>query len=342
MFVRYFVFLLAGCASAQSIPAEMRDALVAEFHFTPADLTKVESGKAVAKFVPTGSPDDVRMAGVVLINVSSDAFITAFRDVEHFQTAKEVHQTGRFSSPPVEADLEKYDMNDLNKADLVACRPGSCAYKMPAQSMDELRNNVDWSAPDAKSRAAAVIRKLLVARLTGYQRRGDPALAVYYDTQSPFSVAEGLHSLLDRETRLQARFPEILRYAETYPKDQPSGVDDFFYWQEASFGLKRVVRIQHVLIQKTQQESGPPLYAIVSKMLFATHYFRAAIEFAVVYPVVTPSGEPAVYFASMQRSFVDGLTGAKGAILRKIAQGRSPASLAANLELAKQKLEKPR
>jgi hypothetical protein len=75
-------------------------------------------------------------------------------------------------------------------------------------------------------------------------------------------------------------------------------------------------------------------------MLFATHYFRAAIEFNYVYPVKTSTGEPAVYFIAAQRSYVDGMTGAKGAILHKIAQGRSPASLASNLELAKQNLER--
>ena len=74
-------------------------------------------------------------------------------------------------------------------------------------------------------------------------------------------------------------------------------------------------------------------------MLFATHYFRAAIEFYYVYPVRSETGQPAVYFVAAQRSYVDGLTGVKGAILRRIAQSRSPDSLAAHLNLAKQQLE---
>ena len=58
-----------------------------------------------------------------------------------------------------------------------------------------------------------------------------------------------------------------------------------------------------------------------------------------MYPVKTGTGEPAVYFFAAQRSYVDGLTGTKGAILRRVAASRSPASLAANLDLAKQQLE---
>jgi hypothetical protein len=44
---------------------------------------------------------------------------------------------------------------------------------------------------------------------------------------------------------------------------------------------------------------------------------------------------------SAQRSYVDGMTGVKGAIIHKLAEGRSPARLAENLQLAKQRLEHP-
>jgi hypothetical protein len=333
------LFLSAVAAHSQTVPAEMQEALAAEFHFSPADLTRAESGKVIAKMVPTGKPDDVRMAGVVLIRVSSADFIRAFRDIEHFAIGKEVRHTERFSSPPVEADFAGYHLPDLNKDELFACHPGSCAYKMPAQAMEDLRTRIDWTAPDANARAEALVHKMMIEHLIDYQQRGDAALSVYYDTRAPYSVAEGLHSLIGGETLLWNRHPDLLRYAEHYPNDAPAGVENLFYWQEAAFGLKHIIRVQHVIIQKLPQPSEDAHYAIISKMLLASHYFRAAIEFNYVYPVRTASGEPAVYFVAAQRSYVDGLTGAKGAILRKIAEGRSPASLAANLELAKHKLE---
>lgn len=342
--VRGATLFTAFCsmASAQSMPGEMRDALAAEFQFSPADLAKAETGRAVARVSPTGKPDDVRMAGVILVRVSSDDFIRAFRDIEHFEMGKEVLQTGRFSSPPAEADIEGRHLPVLSKAELFACRPGNCTYKMPAQAMEDLRTKIDWTAPDANARAEAMVRKLIIARLLDYQRRGDAALAVYDDSAAPYSVAGGLHSLIGREARLWSRFPDLLRYAENYPMDKPADTDDFFYWQEAAFGLKRVVRLQHVIIQKVPRAAEAPHYAIISKMLFATHYFRAAIEFDYVYPVKSAAGEPTVYFFAAQRSYVDGLTGARGAILRKIAENRSPASLAANLDLAKKQLERGR
>jgi hypothetical protein len=167
------------------------------------------------------------MAGVVLVHVSSDAFIRAFRDIEHFEIGKEVLDTGRFGSPPTPADFEGHRLPVINKAELFACIPGNCAYKMPAQAMEDLRTKIDWTARDANARAEAMIYKLMIARLLDYQRRGDAALAVYDDSAAPYSVADGLHSLIGGEARLWSRFPELLRYAENYPIDKPADTDDF-------------------------------------------------------------------------------------------------------------------
>lgn len=321
---------------AQSIPPEMRDAMITEFKFTEADLAKVESGKAIARMVPTGKPDDVRMAGAIRIEVSPDEFMRAFRDIEHFQFSKEALHTGRFKDPPSEMDMAGFRLPDLNKAELLACHPGACSYKMPAAVMEELQTKIDWNAPDSRAKAEALIHKLWINGLLDYQKRGDAALVVYFDTPAPYSVAEGLHSLIGSETRLSKKFPELLLYAEQYPNSKPLTTDDLFYWQEAAFGLKHVIRLQHVIVQQLADSH----YAIISKMLFASHYFRAAIEFNYIYPVITPEGKPAIYFAAAQRSYVDGMTGFKGSMLRKIAEGRSPATMIKNLELAKQFLER--
>jgi len=130
----------------------------------------------------------------------------------------------------------------------------------------------------------------------------------------------------------------MARYLESYPKDKPAGIEEFFYWQEADFGLKNVLRTQHVIIQKLPNP-GDAHYAIVSKMLFASHYFRAAFEFKYIHPVRTASGQQAIYLMACQRSYVDGMTGFRGSILRKIAESRSPASMADNLVLGRKQLE---
>ncbi len=332
------LFLGAVFSFGQAVPSIFREGLEAEFNFSAADFAKVESGEAVAHMAPTGRPDDVRMGGIVFIKVSSDAYINAFRDIERFQTSKEVIRTRRFSSPPVESDLADFPFSDFKKEELLACRPGHCAVKMPAEEMTALQTGIDWNAPDASARAAELIRQRIVAYLNRYRLKGDSALAVYYDTPSPYSVAEGLRSLIGSETHIAQAMPELIRFASEYPANRPPGTEDFLYWQEAAFGLKHVLRTQHVLIQKLPI-AGDSHYVIISKMLFATHYFRAAIEYSYVFPVRTASGERAIYMATAQRSFVDGMTGVKGAIIRRVADSRSPGKVVENLRSAKYILE---
>jgi hypothetical protein len=333
----FLAILLPAVALCQALPADVREGFQAEFQFSPEDFAKVESGRAVARMIPTGRPDDVRMAGIVLIKTSSERFIKAFNDIEQFEASPEVVQTHRFSSPPAASDLTDYHA-DFKKPDVLACHPGHCSYKLPVEAMTNLQKDIDWDAPDANAKADEFVRQRFAAYINNYRLNGDRALAVYYDTPQPYSLAEGLHSLIGSESQIADVIPALLRFASDYPANRPPNTEDFFYWQEAAFGLKHVLRAQHVIEQKLPVP-GDPHYASVSKMLFASHYFRAAIEFMYAYPVRTPSGEPAIYLISAQRSYIDGMTGVKGAFIRKIAQGRSPAKLAENLELAKQRLE---
>ncbi len=333
--------LLPGSLRAQPMPAQMRAVLAREYQFPAAELDKAESGRAVARMVPTQSPDDVRMAGVIRIQVSSDEFLRAYRQIEKFEVSKEVLQTGRFSSPPVEADIAGYQFSDFTKSELKDCRPGSCSYKLPAWLMEDMHAKINWSAPDAEIRAKALLRQHWIAYLRRYQQQGDSALAVYYDTPTPYSLADGLRSVITSAKGLWSQLPDMANYLECFPRSKPASVEEFFYWQEAAFGLKKVLRSQHVIIQKLPNP-GDAHYAIVSKMLFATHYFRAAFEFKYVYPVRTASGQPAIWLMACQRSYVDGMTGFRGAILRKIAENRSPSSMADNLELGRKRLEQAR
>jgi len=323
---------------SQSLPADLRSTLADTFHFTPDQLKRMERGEPVARLLTGDSPDDLQLIGVVLIKQRPEEFIRAYKDIAHFEVARQVRRTGKFSDPPKESDLEGFRVPDLNQKDLLACGPGNCAYKLSASVMEDLKKNVDWSAPDAEERANLRVRKLWIEYLNQYQRRGDRALAVYDDTPRSFPVAAGLKQLIGDATVVEARDPELIRYLQEYPDCRPPNTEDFFYWQEAAFGLKPVVRASHVTIQKLPQPGGAH-YLVASKMLFATHYFRAAIEFKYLYPVRTTSGQPAFYFVSYQRSFVDGMTGFTGAILRRIVPGRTQASLIENLQLAKQRLE---
>ena len=124
--------------------------------------------------------------------------------------------------------------------------------------------------------------------------------------------------MINRMPSLTDYLPELKTYLLEFPKATLPNSDSFLYWQEAKFGLKPTIRINHLTI--TEQ---PTHVAIVSKMLYASHYFWTALELRVLVPDAT-RGE-GFWFASVNRSRSDGLSGFVGSLIRARCVERSRA-----------------
>ncbi len=114
---------------------------------------------------------------------------------------------------------------------------------------------------------------------------------------------------MDNSTSL-ATYPELKRYLLEYPKATLPGLSTFFYWQEASFGLKRTIHLSHVAIVERPQET-----VVMSKMLYATHYFWSALDLRVLVP--DPARGTGFWFVTASRSRLDGLSGFTGFFVRR-------------------------
>ena len=86
--------------------------------------------------------------------------------------------------------------------------------------------------------------------------------------------------------------------------------------------MKPVVRASHVVIHRHQQDSGVS-YSIASKMLLASHYFRAALELKSLVLDTSAADVISFYLICLNCSFVDGLTGVKGGLIRGTVKKRS-------------------
>jgi len=76
---------------------------------------------------------------------------------------------------------------------------------------------------------------------------------------------------------------------------------------------------------------------IVSKMLYASHYFWTAIELRVLVPDAS-RGE-GFWFASVSRSRSDGLSGFVGSLIRGKVRGEAEKGMRASLSITKHKME---
>ena len=101
----FCLFNFAALANSQSIPADFRSLLSHKFRFTPKELQDAEASQPICKLITGPRADDLQLIGVVRVNVSSDLFIHAYKDIVHFEIGKEVLHPGKFSDPPKESDL---------------------------------------------------------------------------------------------------------------------------------------------------------------------------------------------------------------------------------------------
>jgi hypothetical protein len=129
-----------------------------------------------------------------------------------------------------------------------------------------------------------------------------------------------------------APMPDLLRYLLEYPSASLDGASDFFYWQEAQFGLKPTIRINHLIVQER-----PGATVIASKMLYASHYFWTALELRVLLP--DPSRGSGFWFVTISRSRSDGLSGFVGRLIRGRVRNEAAKGVLAVLNATKSGLE---
>ena len=128
------------------------------------------------------------------------------------------------------------------------------------------------------------------------------------DVAIPPALA-ALLSLPRHVTEIDAQFDTLKKYLLEYPRAALPRSESFLYWQNARFGLKPTIRINHVMIAEE-----PTHVVAVSKMLYASHYFWTAIELRVLVP--DPARGQGVWFVTVNRSRSDGLSGFVGSIIR--------------------------
>jgi hypothetical protein len=168
--------------------------------------------------------------------------------------------------------------------------------------------------------------------VNGYLEGGNARLATYRDSGRPTFVAQEFASMIDRMPSLVVYLPDLRKYLLDFPNATLPNSTSFLYWQEAKFGLKPTIRMNHVTVTETATHT-----AVVSKMLYASHYFWTALELRVLVP--DPSRGAGFWFVSVNRSRSDGLSGFIGALIRGKVRGEAEKGMQASLTVTKSKME---
>jgi len=324
-------------AAARAWPAGLTlptplDAYITKYvKLTAAEQTQLASGKPVSKLLDSNPSKEVAVFGAVWVNAPAASYLAAVKDIERFESGGGFRITKKISSPPRLEDFAQLTVPDEDANDLRSCKVGSCELKLSQAAIERIRREVDWTQPNARGRLEQLVRAAALEYVNSYLKGGNDELAVYRDAERPTFVAKEFASMID-EPSIAEFLPDIKRYLLEFPKFTLPNSESFVYWQEAQFGLKPTIRINHIVIAE-----APGGAAIASKMLYASHYFWTALELRVLVP--DPSRGAGFWFVSVNRSRSDGLSGFVGRIIRGKVHGEAEKGMAAVLAATKSMLE---
>jgi len=301
-------------------------------------IAAVRKGEAVAENLKSRSPAEVVVFGVVYVNAAPESYVKLAYDFDRLRKVPSYLALEKFSSPPQLSDLKGFALDSQDIQDLKDCKPDHCNLQIPATTIGDVHQTINWSDPDAEQQVNQMAQKRALQLLLTYQKEGNQALGVYNDKHDPTQVPEQFKYMLSYAKVLPKALPDYYNYLLNYPNGKPANVEDMFYWTKVKFGLKPTLRLVQVVTMKGT-DPAEPAYTIAEKQLYSSHYFETALDLT----YCIRSGDPekhGFYLIMIMGSEQAGLTGVKGSIVRKSAVGRSVSSLQKSLTSIKTTMEK--
>jgi len=315
-----------------SFPPDLDKYLTTSVRLTAAQRRALLSGAPVTALLDANTSQEVAVFGAVWVDALPATYVQLLNDIENFERGGGFRVTRRISDPPRLEDFAALELPKDDVEDLKSCRVSACEIKLSQSALDRLRKEIDWSRPTAAADATALARRLALEYVTGYLAGGNDRLAVYRDAGRPTFVADEFKSMVARIPLFVDYLPGLRAYLLQFPNATLSNSSSFLYWQEAQFGLKPTIRINHVVI-----EDRPGAVAVASKLIYASHYFWTALELRVL--VSDPARGRGFWFVDISRSRSDGLTGFVGGIVRRRVENEAQKGLLGLLQNTKRRLE---
>jgi hypothetical protein len=322
-------------ARPAALPAGFERFLAGTVRPTPAERQQLVGGAPITKLLDADPSKEVAVFGAIWINAPRERYAAAVKDIENFERGGAFRTTKRISLPPRPEDFAELRLSEDDVEDLEDCQVGDCELKLSRPSIEAMRSRVNFDRPGAKNAVEAVFRERALEYVTSYRTKGNAGLGVYRDGSRPTFVANELQSMIDRMPTLMGLLPALRTYLLEYPNATLPNSTDIFYWQDAQFGLKPTIRINHLVIQENASET-----VVASKMLYASHYFWTALEVRVLVP--DPSRGPGFWFVTLNRSRSDGLSGFIGRIIRGRVRSEVQQGTIAALKLTRARMEASR
>lgn len=315
------LFVASSVARAQQVPAGEPDRFLQRYiGLTPAQVAQAKQGVVVTKVLSSADPEEVALFGIVSIDAPRAQVLQRVRDLSNFLRTPGRSAFGMFGKPATPADARAFVAEKSDLDALKSCTPGHCDVKMPARRMDEFRETVKWSSPDAPNQVAAIVRQRMADYVEAYRRGGTSAMVEYADQSTAKRAGDAFTALLDESNYLFDYVPQFEEYLKNYPKASLDGVSDTLYWSSDRLpSLRPILGITHLSVYSPP---GAPLTLVSAKQLYASHYFLGSFTLTTILdrPDAAAGG---VYYIVVQRMRFDhlpsgGLLNIKGRVTGKM------------------------
>jgi hypothetical protein len=305
-----------------------RTFLMTAFHLSSGEIGRLDQGDVVSRTLDATNDRELATLGIVRIKTSPSKYIERFTDITTFKRTTDVLQIGMFSGVPQAADVAALVIDDDDLKQLRACHVADCKVRLSAKGIERVRQQVDWHATDASTKASMLVRQMLVDYVAGYHQRGTAAAMEYADRVPRLHVGREFASLIDGDPITLHYAPRLRRHLLDYPDSSEKGVTDFVYWSKELVRGRPVISITHVATAVAVDDS-PIAYAVGSKQIYAMHYYDASLGLTLLIPDPTAA---ATYVVYLNRSRIDLFDGLFGGVARRIVAGRARSLVAAQLQ----------
>jgi hypothetical protein len=338
------LLLLASLTAARGASESARpdvDAMLREhFAFSDAQIADVHRGQPVAVGIPGSLEREIVVGGAVSIAAPAERLLAVFRDIERLEAGGGFLVTRRIGNPPRLQDFDDLTLPAEDVAALRRCRRGDCKVKLGERGF-ALLSQVDWRAADAQAQVQRFARRLAFETVMAYRARGSAALPATLDHRPPREVAAEFAEMVKGTRWLDAAMPGLRDYILRYPEaPRPAALEEYFYWSFVEFGLKKVLRLNHVVLYPLQA-GGAARWALVNRQIYASHYFQNAMEVRLLMDDPATGGRTH-YLLVMNVARPDGVTGLFGPLVRYKVRSGSRDALRKTLLGTKQRCEAPR
>lgn len=326
------------CSTLRSQSPEPYHFFRSSISLSEDEIQTIKRGIPVAKLLDTEQDAEIMVFGAIYLNVPIESYVEHFRDIETLEDRENYIIVQKISDPPQISDFERLSLDQQDIDDLKDCEVGDCELQLLKKGIKAFQRRIDWDSPGAACQVNHLFRKRAFEALQRYRQGGNDALGAYRDKEKPLEISNAFESLLKEFELFPVYLPRFHQYLLQYPKMNLEHAQDFFYWEKVKFGLKRTIRLNHVIIYDVPEKNLSPVLIAV-KQLYATHYFLTALDlsFCVKDPD-RPQGE-GFFLITIKGSRQHGLTGFFGSIVRAKVTSDTRDAMEAALRTIKRKFE---